>query len=420
MLKKIIQNSLILSIGLLLGRFSGFFREIIIARKLGIGEVSDQIILMLAIPDLLNGLLITGAVSAILIPTLARFPEETLNIINEFTKKLLIITILSYIIISVILFKFYNGILFFSLILSLLSVFPNIFSFISSSYLQYEKRFTKQSLGTLVFNSIIIISLLLGAIKIYLAVGIIIASTGRMLWIMSDLKHATYKKIFNLKFYNNKIFISYSILIFMIIANGLVFIQPSIDKIFSSFMTKGSLSIFSYAEKIYLLPVSVFLTTYAIVLFSDAARLIAEKYFIQAHQLLIKSILLNIIISLLVAIVMYYYSHEIVSIIFFSANFSKENIDEISHILIGFLPVVVFAGTNSMLLKMLFSYEKYNIIMYFSIFIIILKVILDLLLVIFNISIYYMAISTSFLSIVSVIILGGSYFYTYKNKISEE
>ena len=57
MLQKYIKFSSIISIGILLGRFAGYGRELIIASQFNISKIADQIILILTLPDLINSLL---------------------------------------------------------------------------------------------------------------------------------------------------------------------------------------------------------------------------------------------------------------------------------------------------------------------------------------------------------------------------
>ena len=83
MSKKILINSLILSFGILLGRFSGYIRELVIAYKFEVSKEADNIILMLNIPDLLNNLLAARAVSAILIPLLSKEKDIDGYVVDE-------------------------------------------------------------------------------------------------------------------------------------------------------------------------------------------------------------------------------------------------------------------------------------------------------------------------------------------------
>jgi murein biosynthesis integral membrane protein MurJ len=412
--KNILINSLILSIGILIGRLSGYIREMIIAYKYEVSSQADNIILMLTIPDLLNNLLAGGAISGILIPLLSKSEkiEETLT---EFNKKLFIIFIILYIFVIFIIFLVHEFYIFSLLAISLIAIFPNILTFISSSYLQYQKRFKAQSLNTLVFNISIIAFLLLGFQNYLFAFGVILASILRMIWISYDLRFTDITiKSFFFKNIENKI--KYKLLIFMIFANGLIFINPMIDKIFASFLEEGSVAILSYSEKIYLLPVSVFLTTYAVAMFPDLSQMVINKDKIKIKKLLKKSITFNLIISLLIAIIIYIFSYEIVNFLYSIANIKNESIQLISMVLNGYMLSIVFAGTNSILLNVFFAYKWYNKLLYYSVFMLTSKIVINSFIIYFNYNIFYIALSTSLLMVMSVTILLLTYIYSQKKE----
>ena len=66
--RSLIGSSLLVAVGLLIGRSSGLLRELVLADVLGLTRAADLAMFALSIPDLLTGLLIGGAISAVLIP----------------------------------------------------------------------------------------------------------------------------------------------------------------------------------------------------------------------------------------------------------------------------------------------------------------------------------------------------------------
>ncbi len=66
----IVMSSVIIS------RFTGYIREMLIPTKLGIGKVSDAYNIGFLIPDLMYSLLVGGAISAALIPVLSAYIEK--------------------------------------------------------------------------------------------------------------------------------------------------------------------------------------------------------------------------------------------------------------------------------------------------------------------------------------------------------
>lgn len=69
-MKSVLTVSVVLSLALMLGRLSGFVREMLLAARLGVTETADAAVLILTLPDFMVGLLIAGGVNAALIPAL--------------------------------------------------------------------------------------------------------------------------------------------------------------------------------------------------------------------------------------------------------------------------------------------------------------------------------------------------------------
>ncbi|MEM7886056.1 hypothetical protein Q4Q91_19390, partial [Morganella morganii] len=75
-MKKLFISGIIVSIALLIGRISGFFREIFVASIFGVSVHSDITILLLTVSDLLVNLLVGGAFSKVLIPAFKSEPSR--------------------------------------------------------------------------------------------------------------------------------------------------------------------------------------------------------------------------------------------------------------------------------------------------------------------------------------------------------
>ncbi|HEX7900456.1 MAG TPA: lipid II flippase MurJ [Planctomycetota bacterium] len=68
MWRGLLRAGAIVSGGILLGRVLGFVREVVLAHKLGAGPAADVAVYALTLPDVFTNLLVSGAVSAALIP----------------------------------------------------------------------------------------------------------------------------------------------------------------------------------------------------------------------------------------------------------------------------------------------------------------------------------------------------------------
>ena len=70
MLKRLLSASIVINLGLLLGRLLGFVREIIIADGYGASWQADVTVTVLTLPDILINILVGGALTAALVPSL--------------------------------------------------------------------------------------------------------------------------------------------------------------------------------------------------------------------------------------------------------------------------------------------------------------------------------------------------------------
>lgn len=69
MLRRILSASIIINLGLLLGRLLGFVREVIIAEGYGTSWQADVTVTVLTLPDILVNILVGGALTAALVPS---------------------------------------------------------------------------------------------------------------------------------------------------------------------------------------------------------------------------------------------------------------------------------------------------------------------------------------------------------------
>lgn len=73
---RLTQAALLVTGGMLLGRASGFVRELALAHRLGASTEADLAVFAIAIPDLLTGMLVGGAFGAVLIPEMHRATQR--------------------------------------------------------------------------------------------------------------------------------------------------------------------------------------------------------------------------------------------------------------------------------------------------------------------------------------------------------
>jgi peptidoglycan biosynthesis protein MviN/MurJ (putative lipid II flippase) len=114
------------------------------------------------------------------------------------------------------------------------------------------------------------------------------------------------------------------------------------------------------------------------------------------------------------AIIIYIFSYDIVDLFYSIANVKDQNIKLISNVLNGYLLSLVFAGTNSILLNIFFAYKWYGKLIYYSIFMLLSKITINSFIIYFNYDVFYIALSTSILIVISVCILLITYIISRK------
>ena len=83
MFKAILISSVMLNLGLLLGRVSGFVRQSFIAMAYADSPEADVVVFMLTVPDLLVNILMGGAFGAVLIPAFANDAKQAKKLLYQ-------------------------------------------------------------------------------------------------------------------------------------------------------------------------------------------------------------------------------------------------------------------------------------------------------------------------------------------------
>lgn len=405
---KYLKYSSIISIGLLLGRFIGFIREIILAKKFGISEENDQLILILTAPDLINNIISASTISLILIPYFQE-NKNKINILKEIFYPFITITIFLYFSTTIIYYKFYNLETFILLSISLVSIFPNILTGIYSAYYQFEEKFIIPSLTNFIFNTVIIFSLIFYFNNIIFAITIIFASLIRFLFVY-------YKS--NLKF-KNRIIKSTGLkiksIIIVFLSYGLIYTIPVIDKMFAYKLEEGQVSLINFAEKIYLFPCVIILSTFSTAIFPNFTKLFSKKKINKLRLDYTRGLLIIFSLSILLSILLFFFGNEFIKIVYFMSNFSKSDINDINTVLRAFTGVILSYGTLSLVLSLLYAIKAYIEIILVSLFIIIIKIILNYYIILNNGDSFDLALGSSILMILSSLF----YLFTSYKKLSK-
>ncbi len=409
-------NVVLYSIGLFLGRISGFFREIFIANHFKISNESDIIILLLTIPDFINNLLSVTILSSVILPILAQFEHEVESVIY-FTIKKLSIVLCFFLFISVCTIYFiFEFNVFILLFISLLSVIPNVIAAVFISYLNFKNNFFLPSLGTLIFNTVIISFLFISNNLFVFSVGIVLAAFIRFASVFARSFKLGISK-FRFSSLNNVNYFSFNTLITAILGNGVFFLFPLIDKIFASRISYGSITILSYAEKIYLLPVSVYLTSIAVTSFPEFIKLYNQNDFKGFISKLKTALISSSFLGFITLILFILFNKQIVYLVFGFSDLSKSNLMNVAYVNIGYIPMLFFSGINSVILCSLYAINKVHTIFVMSLFLVFLKIVFNLFILFYDYEVVFIAYSTSFLAFLQFV-FSGLIFILHFKKIS--
>jgi len=285
-IKQFALSAIVLNLGILLGRFSGFLREIIIANNYGASYKADLTIVLLTLPDILINILVGGALSAALIPNMVSSPKLALRLAFQATLVLFFI----FSIVSGFLYLYsgylvslfapgFNGSLKeltnegIKYIVFVIPLF--VITGVLTAYLQSKERFTVPSLGTLFFNSVIILFLVIMLKKdIYslelIAVAVLSAGLVRYLsQLIVVMRTYAPAKILGKWLIGKELINRY---LQAMLSGSLIFIFPVMARSFSTFSGEGSLSLFSYAMRLVEFPLLISVTFITILFLPKLAK----------------------------------------------------------------------------------------------------------------------------------------------------
>lgn len=351
MLKAIIYSSLLLNIGLLIGRFSGFLRESLLAGSFGISAQADVAVMMLSIPDLLINILVGGGLAAALIP---EFDSDKKKSLRLWWQALLLFTLLFALVACGLVFSVVPLVKLlapgFDESQILLSIVPmqyvlwlvpiTVAAGVVAAYLQANNRFGVAALGTLIINIVIIMGLVFisfydGSL-ITLAVFVLLGGLLRF-----TIQYAAAAGIAGKPVMSVSPWVIHQPLIvrfFQVAGNGCVLLCfPVIIRAFASYSGEGSVAQISYAIKLVELPLAITVTFLATILFPRLSLAYKEDILL-FQQLVVWGVRATFFLSLMSIAALVPVSAELTKLVYGYGNMTDHDISQVSSLLsIGFL-----------------------------------------------------------------------------------
>jgi putative peptidoglycan lipid II flippase len=348
-----LRASLAVSLMLLVGRFSGFIRDWYLGWEYGAGLESDQAILILTFPDLMVNIVTGGGVAAALVPAFRRLSSgPALGLFLQ--ASVLVIAVFLIISCGVALFPeqlmgllapglpgpaIADGKVFFSI--AAFAVPLTAASGVTTAWLYSSEKFQYGSSGNLIFNVCVIGGMMwLGGQGLIYAVTVGVL-TGAILRLAIQTAAATRTMRVRASYQDiNHASIAWTFFSAMAFTS-VIALLPAIARAFASLYDSGALSIFTYATKVIELPIAIAISAVSVVLLPRLALEFGEdgERGKRSAALALRAVTL---ISLGTAVPAAFFSQTIFRLIFFSSEFSADQIallGEIFMVGIIFLPM---------------------------------------------------------------------------------
>jgi putative peptidoglycan lipid II flippase len=316
MVKSFLISALVLNVALMLGRISGFFREILVANVFGLSADADVVVLLLTVPDFLVGILAGGALSAVLIPEFSKNPGAAKKLAWQMTILLFIVFGVVAVLLAVnaewfvsVLAPGFDNVKmnraagYLAPILVLVPI--SIASGVLVAFLHSKNRFGIAGLTTLIFNSCIIIGLLLMMLEKKQSLFVLSLSVCFAILV----RYATQFFASNIKLEKgafSKNLISTTLIkkyFQVMIAGSIFYLYPVITRIFFSYQESGSVALFNYAIKLIELPLLICITFISIILLPRLASTHLDNR--KEHSLLIEyGFQVSLVLSLVASVIL--------------------------------------------------------------------------------------------------------------------
>ena len=343
-----IKNStIVVASFILIGRIAGFIREWLLSSISGANAETDVAVVLFTFPDLIVSLLLGGGLSSSLIPYLGSLEKQKKK---KFVRQLSIYIGLIFFIISL-LISIKLDILwnllapgigqevkrgannYFLIILFCLPL--TSITGVLTAYLNSKSKFKIAASGNVLFNIGIIIGLLIN-IPIFLrvTVGIIIGSLLRF-FVQSNyanlLKNIWRESLFDENLITKE-FIKLFVFNFTFVTS--IILVPTIGRAWASTINEGSLTIFSYSNKLIELPVGIIIASLGSVLLTKLSN---DSSILN----IIKSIRFVFLVTIIFSIPAFFAAPLIVKVVYFKGQFDTYQLNELIAITkIGYLFLV--------------------------------------------------------------------------------
>ncbi len=427
--KGIIASTIQVGSSTLLSRLLGLVREILMAKYLGVGVISDAFITAFKIPNSLRKIFAEGALSAAFIPTFVSLVQqgkkEQVNRIMTLSflfiqGSLIVLCLLMFwkadIVMRIIVPGWYSypeycavpylGIPFLDSIISTLVVLWNglgepvdqvihairylrillaFIVFLSSSALLAGALQAMNHFFIPAFAPVLLNIVFIGALSICLALGLSVDYLCYFILCGGLIQFATHvymywKLQFRFAAIDKQTWQNFVVIMKKFfpcfLAMSIMEIYFFIDSSIASFLPQGSVTLIYYANRFMGIPLGVFGVAFATILFPHFSRVSVyapkrlQFYLYEAAKLIFW-------VTVPIALIMSFLSEKIFYTLFLSRKFTLSQVQEAGHILIAFLIGLFFFSLYKIILNIYYALHETRIPLYISIFSVIVNFILS-------------------------------------------
>lgn len=306
------SSTVLLSLALLAGRGAGLARELTLASLFGVSKDADVAVLLLALPDLMVNLLVSGGLSAALMPRFALLDPAGRAALyrNVAAASLVVFGLLAAVVAVFPKFVFQilapgvelpvnSGIVSAVALAMPLTALAGV----TGAYLNSANRFFITGCGTLIFNLCVLAALLLvhsPADALWLlSFGIFAGAAvrwGAQLFVLPAHVWRDWRQTFHLEMPLLRAFCAASL------AAALTLLAPVLVRAIASTIGAGAIASLNYAQKLVELPVGILITSISTVALPRLSRLYVEKRPEVASQALSRDTQYALLLSLAVVL----------------------------------------------------------------------------------------------------------------------
>ena len=267
-----------------------------------------------------------------------------------------------------------------SAVIALLAVLEAIFR----SVLNAEKRFLIPAAGPILFNMVIIGSVLAlsGALSARsILYGMVLGYTAQVILIFIPFRKFEIWQRFNVRFVRPRIGKFFTAAVIILIIEGTAHLYGMVDRYFASSMESGIVSTLGYAYNLMMLPIMIFAYALSTALFPYFSDAFAAGDREKLGRLISKGICISVLLALPTTLIIWIFGEKLIIILFHRGAFDMHSVNLTANLLTYFSLGLVAQFILYILNRAYYAAGKLNILLVQVAVVITAKVVLSIYLV---------------------------------------